>query len=546
MDNLPTIRLSADEINCLVYAFLLDSGFHHSAFSLCTEAQLESSPNFSKHIPRGELVELLSKSLLYREVEAHWKADNLALNCKVGFSLLEPHICSLVAPKRIEGPPPAIYTSRPLLQSAYHQNGKRRGSPLSDGPADKRARWDENGKRLPTRRVQGPADQETDPRAVLVLPGHGEGVFLCAFNPVNPDLLITSSRNAVVHLWDLPPPPPPDSPEFAVGPPSGPHQLEQFRPGTDSDPTTLSWSTDGSLVAIGCNDANLRVFKSTGEMYFTHTQHQAPIYCARFSKSGKWLLTASLDGTTCLWDVDRRELRMQYFVHQSCCLDVEWLSETMFVSSSADGTAQIMRIDKLEPLYTIQHDGEVNQARLNPSRTRLTTVSDDMTARVYDVEWLLREDGAERMQLAELPEPLVLSGHTSAITSAVWCPDLTAGPNELLATGAKDNVRLWDSRTGACLHTLADHKRDLFAIRFSPSGRFLATAAGDGWLHVYDVKARELEMRWSWYADYDRPGVLDLDWQTDEAGGIDRIAMALELGTVAVVDVRKVPALQRK
>lgn len=72
-------------------------GFTHSAFTLCNESQLDRSPHFSKHIPRGELVELLGKSLLYLEVESHWKKDHLATNCKAGFSLLDHHVCSLEA-----------------------------------------------------------------------------------------------------------------------------------------------------------------------------------------------------------------------------------------------------------------------------------------------------------------------------------------------------------------------------------------------------------------------------------------------------------------
>lgn len=56
---------------------------------------MENSQYFQKHIPRGELIELLSKALLYLEVEAHWRNNALTTNCKSGFSLLEPHICSL-------------------------------------------------------------------------------------------------------------------------------------------------------------------------------------------------------------------------------------------------------------------------------------------------------------------------------------------------------------------------------------------------------------------------------------------------------------------
>jgi len=39
---------------------------------------------------------------------------------------------------------------------------------------------------------------------------------------------------------------------------------------------------------------------------------QGPIFATRFSRDGKWLATASLDNTVCLWDVEKKQRRMQY------------------------------------------------------------------------------------------------------------------------------------------------------------------------------------------------------------------------------------------
>jgi hypothetical protein len=74
------------------------AGFTHSAFSLRAEGRLESSAHFGTFVPRGALVDLLSKALLYAEVEAHWRADAPA--CAAPFTLLTPHVCTRDAGKR--------------------------------------------------------------------------------------------------------------------------------------------------------------------------------------------------------------------------------------------------------------------------------------------------------------------------------------------------------------------------------------------------------------------------------------------------------------
>ncbi|KAJ7292731.1 WD40 repeat-like protein [Mycena rebaudengoi] len=562
-DQESVIRLTADEINCLVYSFLLDSGFKHTAFSLRMEGHLENSPNFTKHIPRGELVDLLSKSLLYREVESHWKADHMATHCKATFSLLDPHVCSLEAPKPNLPPPlPVGYSQRPLGQSNRvntTNDGKRKASPLSGGdiPAEKRPRHEMDTNldlhRLPSEaagakkplkpkvRQQGPADDITNPNAILLLSGHNTEVFVCAFNPAQPSILVTGSKDASVNLWDLP------NPNLSgSAAPLGPcRKLEHFGNPDQGDLTSMHWNPAGTLVAIGSYDSILRVCTASGDLYFSHAQHQGPIFAVRFSKDGRWLLTASLDSTVCLWDIPQKELHMQYRTHTDCCLDVDWLTDTMFGSCSADQLIHIMQVGKTEPIRTLSgHTNEINQIKCNPSGTHLASCSDDMTARIWKIQGIhyVPDDAPPGLNGASKPECVILQGHKHSVSTIGWCPDYPANTNEIVATSSFDGTaRLWDSVTGDCLKVFTDHKRPVYALRFSPSGRWLATGSGDGWLHIYDVKARE--MKWSWFAGFDQPGVFEIDWQS--GGGLDRIALALECRNVAIIDISKIEALQK-
>lgn len=87
------MKLTSDEVNCLIYSYLKDSGaleiifypsgpvislndcwqwhlgFEHTAYNLRNEAHLDHSPNINVSLPRGELIALLRKAMLFQESE---------------------------------------------------------------------------------------------------------------------------------------------------------------------------------------------------------------------------------------------------------------------------------------------------------------------------------------------------------------------------------------------------------------------------------------------------------------------------------------------
>jgi WD40 repeat protein len=78
------------------------------------------------------------------------------------------------------------------------------------------------------------------------------------------------SKDSVVHLWDLPAPP---AENFAETP-EEPLVLEQVSKAEQVDITSLGWSPDGTLLAIGSYDSVLRVCTVEGSLYFSHPQHE--------------------------------------------------------------------------------------------------------------------------------------------------------------------------------------------------------------------------------------------------------------------------------
>jgi transducin (beta)-like 1 len=137
----------AISVSDLSVIFHSHTGFVHSAFVLRAEGHLEKSSYFGKHVPRGELIELLSKALLYSEVEAHWRGNALTKNCKAPFGLLDKHVCSLdptISPVAIIQPLPIL--DNPPAEANGTSEKRKASTPAFDdgnGPKEKRARTEE-------------------------------------------------------------------------------------------------------------------------------------------------------------------------------------------------------------------------------------------------------------------------------------------------------------------------------------------------------------------------------------------------------------------
>ena len=73
------MSLTSDEVNYMVYKYLLESGFVHSAFTFANESFVNRTrlsggggeQNEEEDIPAGALVQFVQKGLQYLELEAN-------------------------------------------------------------------------------------------------------------------------------------------------------------------------------------------------------------------------------------------------------------------------------------------------------------------------------------------------------------------------------------------------------------------------------------------------------------------------------------------
>jgi WD40 repeat protein len=135
-----------------------------------------------------------------------------------------------------------------------------------------------------------------------------------------------------------------------------------------------------------------------------------------FSRDGKTLFSASLDGTIRTWDVAQGKERLQVAAHR-------------------------------QGVYGLA---------LSPDGNLLASAGGDGGVRVWDA--------------ARLKDPQGLTGHTKEATAVAFAPD-----GKVLASGSYDGtIRLWDLATGKELRVLQGDPNQITSIAFSPDGKALA------------------------------------------------------------------------
>ncbi|XP_010150439.1 PREDICTED: F-box-like/WD repeat-containing protein TBL1X, partial [Eurypyga helias] len=191
------MSITSDEVNFLVYRYLQESGFSHSAFTFGIESHISQSNINGTLVPPAALISILQKGLQYVEAEISINEDGTVFDGRPieSLSLIDAVMPDVVQTRQqafreklaqqqaSAAAAATAATAGATTTAVSQQNTPKNGEATVNG--------EENGAHAinnHSKPMEIDGDVEIPPNKATVLRGHESEVFICAWNPVS-DLL---------------------------------------------------------------------------------------------------------------------------------------------------------------------------------------------------------------------------------------------------------------------------------------------------------------------------------------------------------------------
>ncbi|TQE12152.1 hypothetical protein C1H46_002222 [Malus baccata] len=537
--------ITSVELNFLVFRYLQESGFTHSAFALGYEAGINKCTIDGNLVPPGALITFIQKGLQYLEMEANLSNSDADLD--EDFSFLQPldlitkdvnQLRQMITEKRKNS---QMDKDKDKEHESYQKKDKdkelekehdgerarvrekERKEREKDFEKD-RERIEKNKEREKQREDRNDRDVVRDQEDkvnvrheengafgepmdipltdveipssdVTILEGHTNEVCACAWSPAG-SLLASGSGDSTARIWTIAD----GSSRFSSqNGSSNVLVLKHVKGRTNEkskDVTTLDWNGEGTMLATGSYDGQARIWSTKGELISTLSKHKGPIFSLKWNKKGDYLLTGSCDKTAIVWDVKAEEPKQQFEFHSGPTLDVDWRNNVSFAMSSTDNMIYVCKIGENHPVKTFAG---------------------------HQI-WSMKQE----KYVHDLRE------HSKEIYTIRWSPTGpgTNNPSQqlVLASASFDSfVKLWDVEQGKLLCSLDGHREPVYSVAFSPNGEYLASGSLDKSMHIWSLKERKIVKTYTGSG-----GIFEVCWNKEG----NKLAACFANNTVCVLDFR--------
>lgn len=253
-----------------------------------------------------------------------------------------------------------------------------------------------------------------------MLTGHEGWVTSIATTQENPDMILSSSRDKTVIVWQL------TRSETEYGFPrralrghshfvedvvissdgqfalsgswDGTLRLWDLNKGTTTrrfvghskDVLSVAFSVDNRQIVSGSRDKTIKVWNTLGECKFTivEDQHTEWVSCVRFSPSGgnPLIVSCGWDKLVKVWNLSNCKLRTNLIGHTGYLNTVTVSPDgSLCASGGKDGTAMLWDLNEGKRLYTLEAGDIIHSLVFSPNRYWLCAATSS-SIKVWDLE----------------------------------------------------------------------------------------------------------------------------------------------------------------
>jgi len=282
------------------------------------------------------------------------------------------------------------------------------------------------------------------------LEDHASSVNSASYSPDGKNI-VTASYDNTAKIWDAR---------------SG--KLLKSLEGHTSEVNSANYSPDGENILTASWDYTAKIWDARdGSLLNSLGGHTLEIISANYSPDGNNIVTASWDETAKIWDAQSGKLLKSMEGHTSMIISIIYSPDGKLIVGN---TGEIWDCQGSTPIKNLEFGNvpEVEKAQYSPDGTKIISVLDEHTAKIWDAE-----SGALIHSL---------EGNPSDISRGYFSPDskmVVTVSAHLENTLRTNTIRLWDMKSGKLMYTL-EHGHDYnLGVLFSPDSKCIVAQSGN-------------------------------------------------------------------
>ncbi len=335
---------------------------------------------------------------------------------------------------------------------------------------------------------------------------------------VSPDgeYLVASSNDREVYIWKLAP--------ASIGEGIQVDLFNTISPHTEMV-KALAFSPDGEYLALGSRDAVIRIYRAeTGVPILILSDHDSEISALAFSPDGEYLASGSRDATVRLWHFAARNPWAVTVLNEPEG-NVSSLAFSMrdgmgLVLSAVSEDPAIFQWDLAAslktPLTTLTgHSSWSLAVATSPDSRHLATADDQGNVFIWDVglgaegishtveggaiwdleysldgRYLVSSSDAGSIEIWDAVNSTrvtTLTGHTMSANMTAFDP--VTSHHRMLSAGDDKQLILWDTQSWTAITTSlgVTATEAIYAVTYSPDGKWVASGDSDGMVRVWQI-----------------------------------------------------------